>query len=62
MITNERQYRIARAEAEKFEEVIAAAQDQEPSPGVHPRIHEAMIDSLGASSLSSPSNSSTTSH
>lgn len=46
MITNERQYRIARAEAQKFEKAIASAQDTEPSAGVHPRIHEAMIDSL----------------
>ncbi len=46
MITNERQYRIARAEAQKFEQAIAAAREKEPSPGVHPRIHEAMIDSL----------------
>lgn len=46
MITNERQYRIARAEARKFEEAIAAAREREPSPGTHPRIHEAMIESL----------------
>jgi ribosome-binding protein aMBF1 (putative translation factor) len=46
LITNERQYRIARAEAQKFEHAIAAAQAKEASPGVHPRIHEAMIDSL----------------
>jgi ribosome-binding protein aMBF1 (putative translation factor) len=46
LITNERQYRISRAEAQKFEQAIAAARDKEPSSSVHPRIHEAMIDSL----------------
>lgn len=46
MITNERQYRIAKSEARKFERAIAAAREAEPSPGVHPGIHEAMIESL----------------
>jgi DNA-binding Xre family transcriptional regulator len=46
LITNERQYRIARAEAQKFEQAIAAAHDTKPSPDVHPRVHEAMIESL----------------
>ena len=46
MITNERQYRIAKAEAQKFEQAIAAARDGKPSPGVHPRVHDAMIESL----------------
>ena len=46
MITNERQYRITKAEARKFEEAIAAAREREPSPDVDPRIHQAMIDSL----------------
>ena len=46
MITNERQYRITRSEATKFEQAIAAARGREPSSGVDPRIHQAMIESL----------------
>jgi ribosome-binding protein aMBF1 (putative translation factor) len=46
MITNERQYRIARSEAQKFEQSIAAAREGKPSPDVHPRVHQAMIEAL----------------
>lgn len=46
MITNERQYRIARSEARKFEQAIVAARETEPSPDVHPRVHNAMIEAL----------------
>ena len=46
MITNERQYRITKSEARKFEQAIAAARGREPSADVDPRIHEAMIGSL----------------
>lgn len=46
MITNERQYRIARSEARKFEQAIVAALETEPSPDVHPRVHNAMIEAL----------------
>lgn len=46
MITNERQYRIAKSEAKKFEEAITAATERGPGPEVHPRIHQAMIASL----------------
>lgn len=46
MITNERQYRIAKSEARKFEQSIAAARETEPSPDVHPRLHSAMIEAL----------------
>ena len=46
MITNERQYRIAKSEATKFEQSLAAARNAEPSPDVHPRVHEAMIEAL----------------
>jgi DNA-binding XRE family transcriptional regulator len=46
VITNERQYRIAQAEAKKFENAVAAAQGSKPGKAVHPRVHEAMIDSL----------------
>jgi len=46
VITNERQYRITKSEARKFEEAIAAARERGPGPDVQPRIHDAMIDSL----------------
>lgn len=46
MITNERQYRIAKSEARKFEQAIAAARGREASPEVDARIHQAMIESL----------------
>ena len=46
MIANERQYRIAKSEARKFEQAITAARGREPSPEVDPRIHQAMIESL----------------
>lgn len=46
MITNERQYRIANSEAQKFEHAIAAARETEPSPDIHPRVHDAMIEAL----------------
>ena len=46
MITNQRQYRIAKSEARKFEESIAATRTTEPSSGVHPRVHDAMIEAL----------------
>lgn len=46
MIQNERQYRIAKAEARKFEQAIAAARWREPTPGVDPRVHNAMTDAL----------------
>jgi DNA-binding XRE family transcriptional regulator len=46
VITNERQYRITKAEARKFEQAIAAGRGRESSPDVDPRIHQAMIESL----------------
>lgn len=46
MITNERQYRITKSEARKFEQAIAAARGREPGREVDPRIHHAMIESL----------------
>jgi HTH-type transcriptional regulator/antitoxin HigA len=46
VIANERQYRIAKSEARKFEQAITAARGREPSPEVDPRIHQAMIESL----------------
>jgi hypothetical protein len=46
MITNERQYRITRAEAEKFRAALAAAMERGPSADVHPLIHKAEQDGL----------------
>ena len=46
MITNERQYRIAKSEAKKFDDAITAATERGPGPDVHPRIHAAMVVSL----------------
>jgi DNA-binding Xre family transcriptional regulator len=46
VITNERQYRITKSEARKFEQAIAAARGREPGADVDPRIHQAMIESL----------------
>ncbi|MGH3112454.1 MAG: hypothetical protein ACRDOP_03200 [Gaiellaceae bacterium] len=46
MIGNERQYRIAKAEARKFERAIAAARETEPGSEVDPRVHKAMTEAL----------------
>ena len=46
MITNERQYRITKSEARKFERSIAAARVREAGSDVDLRIHQAMIESL----------------
>ena len=46
MITNERQYRITKAQLKRFDE---ASQDQaarDPNPDIDPRIHAAMGDAL----------------
>lgn len=46
MITNERQYAITQSELQRFENAAAEQQEQAPTPGVDPRIEEAMVDSL----------------
>ncbi len=38
--------RRTKVQARKFEEAIAAARGRKPSPGVHPRVHEAEIEAL----------------
>lgn len=48
MITNERQYRITNAELKRFEEALAAQAAAGPSPDVHPRIHQAMLDAMAS--------------
>ena len=45
-IRSEDEYRHTKAEAEKFEQAIAAARHRPPSPEVHPRIHQAEIEAL----------------
>lgn len=46
MITNQRQYGITKAELERFEAALKRQQGSAPSPGVHPRIHQAMQDAM----------------
>jgi DNA-binding Xre family transcriptional regulator len=48
VITNERQYRITNAELKRFEEAFAAQAAAGPSPDVHPRIHQAMLDAMAS--------------
>jgi DNA-binding XRE family transcriptional regulator len=53
MVTNERQYRITKSEARKFEQAIEAARGHEPNPDVDPLIHQAMIEALKAGKVKS---------
>jgi transcriptional regulator with XRE-family HTH domain len=46
MITNERQYRITKAEAKRFEKAIEAAKAAAPGEGIHPDLHNAMIEGM----------------
>jgi len=46
MITNERQYRITKAELKKFEEALAEQRKRDVGEGVDPRIHAAMGGAL----------------
>jgi len=48
MITNERQFRIANAQLKRFEEALAAQAATGPSPDVHPRIHQAMMEATAS--------------
>lgn len=48
MITNERQFRIANAQLKRFEGALAAQVATGPSPDVHPRIHQAMIEATAS--------------
>jgi hypothetical protein len=45
-ISNEDQYQRTKVEAEKFEQAIAAARGNPPTPGVDPRVYEAEIEAL----------------
>lgn len=46
MITNERQYRIAKAELKRFEEAVAKNSEGNAGEDIHPRIRAAMDDAL----------------
>ena len=48
MITNERQYRITKAELKRFEENLAAHDARDRSPHVDPRIHRAMREGIAS--------------
>ena len=48
MITNERQYRITKAQLKRFEVDIATHDARTPSADVDPRIHQAMRDALAS--------------
>ena len=45
MIKNERQYRITKAHAERFEQAIADARST-PRPAIHPKLRKAELDGL----------------
>jgi DNA-binding XRE family transcriptional regulator len=46
MITNQRQYALAKAEASRFEDALAKEKAKGPRKGVHPRIHQAKLHGL----------------
>ncbi len=48
MITNDRQYRITKAELRRFEVNLAAQDARDRSPDVDPRIHQAMRDGIAS--------------
>ena len=48
MITNERQYRITKAQLKRFEDDLATQDARPPSADVDPRLHQAMRDALAS--------------
>ena len=46
MITNERQYKITRTEAEKFRKAIAGMANADAREGVHPRLLQAEREAM----------------
>ncbi len=46
MIKNERQYRITRSQAEKFEESLVHMEREGQSEGVHLLLHKAQVDAM----------------
>jgi len=45
MIKNERQYRITKAQAQRFEQAIAVVKST-PKPAIHPKLRKAELDGL----------------
>ena len=45
MIKNQRQYRITRAQAQKFERTIMEIETK-PNPAIHAKLHKAQLDGL----------------
>lgn len=48
MITNERQYRITKAQLKRFEDDLAAQDARTPAADVDPRLHQAIRDALAS--------------
>lgn len=46
MIKNEREYRITKAQADKFRTAIDAAAREGPPARVHPKLHKASIEGM----------------
>jgi polyhydroxyalkanoate synthesis regulator phasin len=46
MINNERQYRITRSQAQKFEAAIRQLENARSAPNVKPALHQAQINAL----------------
>lgn len=46
MITNERQYKITRSEADRFRKAISELAEGSPRPDVHPRLLQAEREAL----------------
>lgn len=46
MIKNERQYRITKTQADKFEQALLTLDEQGSAKDVHPLLHQAQLDAL----------------
>ena len=46
MITNERQYRITKAQADKFADALISVMESQPDDKIHPSLRKAEIDAL----------------
>jgi hypothetical protein len=60
VITNERQYRITRAQLKRFDLAAKTQGVRDPSPGVDPRIHAAMGEPCAAKLKSSAASDTNT--
>ncbi len=45
-IHSDLEYRLTKAEAERFEQAIASARERRPNDDVDPRVHQATIEAL----------------